>query len=164
MIVEKQMECRLEWETEVLGENLPQRHFCPSQNTTWPEPDLNPAAAVGSRRLTAKSHRFIFSTYSSRAKINSWNSHKPKIFNDDMHNNYVRALISLWLFLFPVFLFAPQPKNCFLNGLKKSEQRSHLKCVELSGEYVELIHIFNPAACCFLYKAKHLSAPPPSHT
>jgi hypothetical protein len=31
MIVEKQMECRLPGETEVLGENLPQRHFCPSQ-------------------------------------------------------------------------------------------------------------------------------------
>jgi hypothetical protein len=28
MIMEKQME------TEVLGENLPQRHFCPSQNPT----------------------------------------------------------------------------------------------------------------------------------
>jgi hypothetical protein len=34
MIVEKQMECRFAWETEVLGENLPQRHFCPSQNPT----------------------------------------------------------------------------------------------------------------------------------
>jgi hypothetical protein len=34
MIVEKQMECRLAGETGVLGENLPQRHFCPSQNTT----------------------------------------------------------------------------------------------------------------------------------
>jgi hypothetical protein len=34
MIVEKYMECRLEGETEVLGENLPQRHFCPSQNPT----------------------------------------------------------------------------------------------------------------------------------
>jgi hypothetical protein len=32
MIVEKQMECRLTGETEVLGENLSQRHFCPSQN------------------------------------------------------------------------------------------------------------------------------------
>jgi hypothetical protein len=31
MIVEKQMECRLAGETEVLGENLPQRHFSPSQ-------------------------------------------------------------------------------------------------------------------------------------
>jgi hypothetical protein len=31
MTVEKQMECRLAGETEVLGEkNLPQRHFCPS--------------------------------------------------------------------------------------------------------------------------------------
>jgi hypothetical protein len=34
MIVEKQMECRLAGETEVLGENLPQRNFCPSQNLT----------------------------------------------------------------------------------------------------------------------------------
>jgi hypothetical protein len=34
MIVEKQMECRLAGDTEVLGENLPQRHFCPSQNPT----------------------------------------------------------------------------------------------------------------------------------
>jgi hypothetical protein len=34
MIVEKQMECRLTGETEILGENLPQRHFCPSQNPT----------------------------------------------------------------------------------------------------------------------------------
>jgi hypothetical protein len=41
MIVEKQMECRLAGETEVLGEILPQRHFCPSQNPTWPDPGLN---------------------------------------------------------------------------------------------------------------------------
>jgi hypothetical protein len=34
MIVGKQMECKLAGETEVLGENLPQRHFCPSQNPT----------------------------------------------------------------------------------------------------------------------------------
>jgi hypothetical protein len=34
MIVEKQMECRLAGETEVLGDNLPQRHVCPSQNPT----------------------------------------------------------------------------------------------------------------------------------
>jgi hypothetical protein len=32
MIVEKQMECRLAGETEVLGENLLQYQFCPSQN------------------------------------------------------------------------------------------------------------------------------------
>jgi hypothetical protein len=40
--VEKQMECRLTGETEVLGENLPQRHFCPSQNPTCRDPGLNP--------------------------------------------------------------------------------------------------------------------------
>jgi hypothetical protein len=34
MIVEKQMECRLAGESEVLGESLPLRHFCPSQNPT----------------------------------------------------------------------------------------------------------------------------------
>jgi hypothetical protein len=34
MIVEKQMERRLTGEAKVLGENLPQRHFCPSQNPT----------------------------------------------------------------------------------------------------------------------------------
>jgi hypothetical protein len=34
MIVEKQMECRLAGETEVLGENLLQCHFYPSQNPT----------------------------------------------------------------------------------------------------------------------------------
>jgi hypothetical protein len=30
MIVQKQTECRLAGKTEVLGENLPQRHFCQS--------------------------------------------------------------------------------------------------------------------------------------
>jgi hypothetical protein len=34
MIVEKQIECRLAGETDVLGENLSQCHFCPSQNST----------------------------------------------------------------------------------------------------------------------------------
>jgi hypothetical protein len=38
---------------------------------------------------------------------------------------YIGVLISLWL-----FLFAAQPKELFLDGLKKLEQRSH-KCVEL---------------------------------
>jgi hypothetical protein len=34
MIVEKQIEYRLAGEAEVLGENLLQHHFCPSQNPT----------------------------------------------------------------------------------------------------------------------------------
>jgi hypothetical protein len=34
-------------ETKVLRENLPQRHFCPSQNPTWPDPDLNPGRRGG---------------------------------------------------------------------------------------------------------------------
>jgi hypothetical protein len=40
---------------------------------------------------------------------------------------YVGLLISLWF-----FLFAAQPKEIFLGGLKKLEQRSD-KCVELRG-------------------------------
>jgi hypothetical protein len=47
MIVEKQMECILAGETDVLGENLPKRHFCPSQNPTWSAPGLNPARRGG---------------------------------------------------------------------------------------------------------------------
>jgi hypothetical protein len=38
----EQMECRLAGETEVLGENLPQHHFCPSQDPTCLGPVLNP--------------------------------------------------------------------------------------------------------------------------
>jgi hypothetical protein len=34
------------------------------------------------------------------------------------------------------FPFAAKPKDFFLHGLKKLQQRSHM-CVELSGEYVE---------------------------
>jgi hypothetical protein len=48
-----------------------------------------------------------------------------------IHQRYVRVLISLWL-----FLFAAQPKEFFLDGLKELEQRRH-KCVELWGGYVE---------------------------
>jgi hypothetical protein len=36
MILESMMECRLAGGTEGLGENLPQSHFCPSQNPTCP--------------------------------------------------------------------------------------------------------------------------------
>jgi hypothetical protein len=45
---------------------------------------------------------------------------------------YVGMLIIFWLFLFPIFLSAAPAKECFLDGLKKLEQRSH-KCWELRG-------------------------------
>jgi hypothetical protein len=57
MIVEKQMECRLAGETEVLlGENLPQRHFCPSQHHTWPDPGLNPGRRGGKPATNRRSY------------------------------------------------------------------------------------------------------------
>jgi hypothetical protein len=46
--------------------------------------------------------------------------------------SYVGVLVSLGRFLFPIFLFAAQPKAFFLDGLKKLEQRSP-KCVWNSG-------------------------------
>jgi hypothetical protein len=46
------MEGRLARETEVLGENLPQRHFYPSQNPTWPDPGLNPGRRRGGKPAT----------------------------------------------------------------------------------------------------------------
>jgi hypothetical protein len=55
------MECRLAGGTEVLGENLPQRHFCPSRNPTWPDPGLNPRRRGGnpaSNRLSYGVARF----------------------------------------------------------------------------------------------------------
>jgi hypothetical protein len=47
MVVEKQMESRLARETEVIGENLPQRHFCPSQNPTSRDQGFNPGRRGG---------------------------------------------------------------------------------------------------------------------
>jgi hypothetical protein len=39
-------------------------------------------------------------------------------------------------FPIPIFLFAAQPEEFFLDGLKKLKQRSH-KCVELRGECIQ---------------------------
>jgi hypothetical protein len=55
-IVEKQMECRLARKTEVLGENLPQRHFCPSQNPTSPFTVLNPGRRGGKKATSRLSY------------------------------------------------------------------------------------------------------------
>jgi hypothetical protein len=64
MIVEKQMECKLAGETEVLGENLPQRHFCPSHNPTWPDPGLNPGRRGGKPATNRLTHGAAeFSSY-----------------------------------------------------------------------------------------------------
>jgi hypothetical protein len=53
VIVEQFVEWRLAGETEVLGENLPQRHFVHHKSHIT-RPGLEPwAAAVGSQRLTA---------------------------------------------------------------------------------------------------------------
>jgi hypothetical protein len=56
----------------------------------------------------------------------------PEKENRQPMKKYVGLLISLWLFLFAIFLSAAQPKEFFLYGLKKLEQLSH-KCVELKG-------------------------------
>jgi hypothetical protein len=37
--------------------------------------------------------------------------------------SYVGVLISRWLILFPIFLFAAEPREFFLDGLKKLEQQ-----------------------------------------
>jgi hypothetical protein len=67
MIVEKQMECRLAGETEVLGENVPQRHFCPSQNPTWADPGLNQGPRGGKLATNRLSY--------GAALINYFNKH-----------------------------------------------------------------------------------------
>jgi hypothetical protein len=53
MIMEQFVEWRLAGETEVLGENLPQRHFV-HHKSHMTRPGLEPrTAAMGSQRLTA---------------------------------------------------------------------------------------------------------------
>jgi hypothetical protein len=50
------MECRVAGETEVLGENLLQRHFCPSHNPTWSDPGLNPGRRGGKPATNRRSY------------------------------------------------------------------------------------------------------------
>jgi hypothetical protein len=53
VIVEQLAEWRLAGETEVLGENMPQRHFVHHKIPHDQTQARTPAAAVGSQRLTA---------------------------------------------------------------------------------------------------------------
>jgi hypothetical protein len=57
-------EARLAGETEVLGENLPQRHFCPSQNPTWPDPGLNPGRRGGKPATNSLSYGAAYCSHS----------------------------------------------------------------------------------------------------
>jgi hypothetical protein len=77
------MECRSAWETEVLGEYLPQRHFCPSQNPTWPDPSLNPGCRGGKPATNLLSydaaqltlaHALVFSFSTSRILVKDFNT------------------------------------------------------------------------------------------
>jgi hypothetical protein len=65
MIVEKQMECKLAGETEVLGENLPQRYFCPTQYPTCSDPGLN----LGRRDGKPATNRLSYGAAISRSLI-----------------------------------------------------------------------------------------------
>jgi hypothetical protein len=56
-----------------------------------------------------------------------------------IYSIHVGVLKSLWL-----LLFAVRPKEFFLDGLKKLEQRSH-KCVELTGN-VHLVVDLRPTS------------------
>jgi hypothetical protein len=70
MIVEKQMKCRLAGETQVLGENLPQHHFCPSQNPIWPDPGSNPGRRGGKPETNRLSYGAAL-RYLSAASVSS---------------------------------------------------------------------------------------------
>jgi hypothetical protein len=71
MIVEKQMECRMAGETEVLGEILLQRHFCLSQNPTWPDPGLNPGRRGGKPAINRLSYGAAYASPCCRVIVNN---------------------------------------------------------------------------------------------
>jgi hypothetical protein len=66
-----------------------------------------------------------------RAPLNSLQKQKT---NSELRKNLRRGADKS--LAFPIFLFAAQPREFFLDGLKKLEQQRH-KCVEIRGEYVE---------------------------
>jgi hypothetical protein len=88
MIVEQLVEWRVAGETEVLGENLPQRHFV-HHKSHMTRPGLKPrAAVVGSQRLTA------------------WAMARPP-----WHSLQVQAILDMVIQIkIPVFLLEIKPK------------------------------------------------------
>jgi hypothetical protein len=71
-------------ETEVLGENMPQRHFCPSQNPTWPDPGLSSGRRGGKPATNRLSYgaalqrsfaEFLFMYLWGTRKLIFWNVH-----------------------------------------------------------------------------------------
>jgi hypothetical protein len=76
------MEYRLAGEAEVLGENLAQRHLCPSQNPTWPDPCLNPGRCSGKPATNRLSYGAALST------CNSWRANWLISMKFDIEESY----------------------------------------------------------------------------
>jgi hypothetical protein len=68
MIVESMMECRLAAETEVLGENLPRRHFCPSTR------DLNLPVKIIWRNIYRCANKIYVNKYASHSYVTFHNN------------------------------------------------------------------------------------------
>jgi hypothetical protein len=84
------MECRFAGETEVLGENLPQRHFCPSQIPTWPDPGLNAGRRGGKPATNRLRYGAAWSSTYDRPHLrpqkNKYFNIKPGCATEDTHN------------------------------------------------------------------------------
>jgi hypothetical protein len=110
IIVEKQMECRLAGETEVLGENLHQDHFCPSQNPTWWDPGLNPGRRGGKpaiNRLSYGAAHLDLCCITGDTYNGPYSIHDSTIENSVTHNiikNFI-ILLNTCVFLHTAFYF-----------------------------------------------------------
>jgi hypothetical protein len=134
MIMEKQMECRLAGETEVLlGGNLPQRHFCPSQNPTRPDPALNPGRRAGkpaSNRLSyGAANRILDLRTADRFSMKSgFAGSWPSIQNFNW--NYINSCTA-------IFMFSETTHRTKIN--KKQENKQHISHIwnisDVHGRY-----------------------------
>jgi hypothetical protein len=88
-----------------------------------------------SRRITLERLSFFQEIYFKLNKLSAPNNFPFPLYVSQSNFWDIRRGADKSL-AFPISLFAPQPKEFFLDGLNKLEQRSH-KCVELRGEYVE---------------------------